>query len=147
MNEMISLNSMFVASIGLFSSVLVASLSYYFSKKNQLNLQISKWKEEYYRFTIKALSDNVIDNSSEDAKDRLAEGFNSLLLVASAKVVKKMMEFHDHIKPSTQRSNGWIEEHDRILRELVLAMREDIFKKQDKEYPNIHVIGGKKKQQ
>jgi hypothetical protein len=109
-------------------------------------LQVSKWKEEYYRFYIKALSDVALDNSNEEAKDRLSEGFNSLLLVASEKVVKKLMDYHDHIKIKSPKPDGWGEGHDVILRDLVKMMRADIFGKQDEEYPQIHLVGGKTKQ-
>ena len=55
-------------------------------------------KEEFYRSFIKALSDVAIDNKDDDAQKRLSEGFNSLLLMANANAVRKLMDFHDFVR-------------------------------------------------
>ncbi len=107
-----------------------------------------KLKEEYYKSFIKALSDVAIDNFSEDAQERLSEGFNSLIIIASPKVVKELMEFHDFIRPSntaiSRDSEEWSIEHDKRLRTLVKAMREDIFGKEkyiDEYISQVHLVG------
>jgi peptidoglycan/LPS O-acetylase OafA/YrhL len=62
-----------IAAISLFASVVTASLSYWFTKKNQMRLEERRLKEEYYKAFIKALSDVAIDNRDTAAQKRLSE--------------------------------------------------------------------------
>jgi hypothetical protein len=138
-----------VACIGLFASVVVASLSYYFTKKSQLKIEERQLKEEYYRFFIKALSDVAIDNKDDEAQKRLSEGFNSLIIMANANVVRKLMDFHNFVKLEnasiTRDSEEWSIKHDALLAELARAIREDLFGKKEEieEFPPIHLVGRK----
>ena len=107
-----------------------------------------KLKEDYYKSFIKALSDVAIDNFDNDAQKRLSEGFNSLIVIASPNVVKILMEFHDFIKLSNidipRDSIEWLNEHDRKLKLLVKAMREDIFGKEkniEECISQVHLVG------
>ena len=139
-----------VASIGLLASVITASLSYYFTKKRQLKMGERRLKEEFYRSFIKALSDVAIDNKDDDAQKRLSEGFNSLLLMANANAVRKLMDFHDFVRIENttilRDSEEWAKKHDDLLTELVKAMRQDLFgeeKNINKFFPKVHLIGRK----
>lgn len=141
-----------VASISLLASVITASLSYYFTKKHQLKIEEKRLKEEYYKSFIKALSDVAIDNYDEEAQERLSEGFNSLIVIASPKVVKKLMEFHNFVRIENttipRNSEKWSIQHDQLLRELVTVMREDIFGKEkdiDKYISEVHLVGRRQK--
>jgi len=140
-----------VASISFLASVITASLSYYFTKKHQLKIEERRLKEEYYKTFIKALSDVAIDNYNEEAQHRLSEGFNSLIVIAGPKVVKKLMEFHKFVRAENEtiprNSEKWGIAHDTLLRELVKAMREDIFGKEkniDKYISEVQLVGRKK---
>lgn len=140
-----------VASISFLASVITASLSYYFTKKHQLKIEERRLKEEYYKSFIKALSDVAIDNYDEKALERLSEGFNSLIVIAGPKVVKKLMEFHEFTRAENmtipRNSEKWSITHDALLKELVKAMREDIFGREkniDQYISGVHLVGGKK---
>lgn len=142
------MSQIIIASISLVTAVVTASLSYYFTKKHQLKMEERKLKEEYYKSFIKALSDVAIDNFNDEAQKRLSEGFNSLIVIASPAVVKKLMEFHNFIRPQNQSmprdSNEWLIEHDNMLRDLVKTMREDIFGKEkdiDNYLSQVHLVG------
>ncbi len=148
MDKIIPLSTVIVATIGLLASVSTASLSYYFTKKHQLEMEERRLKEEFYKSFIKALSDVAIDNKDDEAQKRLSEGFNSLLLIANANVVKKLMEFHDFVKIENTNihrdSEEWSRKHDDLLTELVKAMRQDLFGKEkdiDKFFPRVHLVG------
>jgi len=137
-----------LAAITLFASVITASLSYWFTKKHQLRLEERRLKEEYYKAFIKALSDVAIDNQDVAAQKRLSEGFNSLIVIGSPPVVKRLMQFHDFARVENTEiprdSNEWSLRHDKLLRELVKEMRRDIYGKEkniDEYISNVHLVG------
>ena len=55
------------------------------------------------------------------------------------------MIFHDYIKPSSDRVE--FDQHDKLLRDLITAMREDLFsnKEVNSNYPEIHLTGNTSK--
>jgi hypothetical protein len=138
-----------VASIGLLASTITVSLTYFFTKKHQLEMEERRLKEEYYKSFIKALSDVAIDNKDDEAQKRLSEGFNSLIVIASANVVKKLMEFHNFVRIENtdipRNSEEWSAKHDDLLTELMKAMRQDLFGRNEviDRFPKIHLVGRK----
>lgn len=138
-----------VAVIGLVASTITASLSYYLTKKHQFKIDERRLKEEYYKSFIKALSDVAIANKDESAQRRLSEGFNSLIVIGSPRVVKKLMEFHDFARRENttipRDSEEWSMKHDVLLRELIKEMRQDLFGKEkniDTFISDVHLVGG-----
>ena len=136
-----------VAIVGALVAILTAVITNYLTKRNQLKFEERKLKEEYYTNYIKAISNNVL---MKDEPAELDDAQNRLILVGSADVVRILMQVHDKIKPSAPPLSG--EEHDRILTDLVKAMRTDLYgtKKINDGYPMVHLSGlrpyGKNKQ-
>jgi hypothetical protein len=142
------MGSVIVAAIALLASVLTASLSYWFAKKQQLRAEDRRLKEEYYRVFIKALSDVAIDNSDYEAQKRLSEGFNSLIVIGSPRVVERLMRFHDFARIENtsiaRDSPEWSQRHDELLRDLVKEMRRDIYGEEkgvDEYISGVHLVG------
>lgn len=130
--------------IGIITAIISAAVSYYFTKRDQLEANERKLKEKYYLAYIKAVSDIVILDDKEMAKNSLADAQNQLLLVGSSEVVNNLMKFHDYIKPSGQKEHGFSSVvHDKLLTELIKAMRKDLYKKKNSNinYPTIHLTG------
>ncbi|MEW6042377.1 MAG: hypothetical protein AB1633_12735 [Elusimicrobiota bacterium] len=134
--------------VGLFASVLTASLTYWYTKRSQLQVETRRLKEEYYRSFIKAFSDVAINNSDNEAQKRLSEGFNSLIVIGSPDVVKQLMRFHNFIRISNveipRDSAQWLMHHDELLKELIKAMRQDIYGKEsniDMYISDVHLVG------
>ncbi|MBQ8831060.1 MAG: hypothetical protein IJ017_05640 [Oscillospiraceae bacterium] len=127
-----------VAIVGAFVTILTAIITNYLSKRNQLKFEERKLKEEYYTNYVKAMSNNVL---MKDNHVELDDAQNHLILVGSADVVRILMQFHDKIKPSAPPLSG--AEHDRILTELIKAMRADLYgtNKINCGYPIIHLSG------
>lgn len=127
-----------IALVGAFVTIVTALLTNYFTKKNQLRFEERKLKEEYYTNYIKAVSANVLlkgeDGELDDAQNRL-------LLVGSTDVVKALMAFWDKIKPSAPPLSG--NEHDRLLTELIKAMRADLYGRNavNRGFPLVHLSG------
>jgi len=128
--------------IGVVVAAVSAGLTYLFTKKQQIASDESRLKEKYYLNYIEAVSNIVLSNNSERARNQLADAQNQLLLVGSADVVDKLMIFHNYIKPSNSQ-NFVSEKHDELLTELLKSMRIDLYKNQKVNigYPTIHLTG------
>lgn len=125
------------------TAVLTAAASYYFTKRGQLEADERRLKEKYYLAFIHGLNENVLLADRETAMDNLAYAQNQLLLIGSADVVKSLMDFHDYVKISGQGKQKGPEEHNRLLTELLKAMRKDLYKRKssNSKYPIIHLTG------
>ena len=124
--------------IGIVLAALSASLSYIYTKRNQLRADECRLKEKYYLDYIEALSYNVISDDFEESKNKLSDAHNHILLIGSSDVVAKLRHFHMLLnKDYTQK------EHDKALTELVKSMRIDLYKKSEtnKDYPEICLSG------
>ena len=128
--------------ISIIVAILSAGMTYFFAKKKQILADECRIKEKYYLNYIKAVSDIVVSNNSEKARDQLADAQNQLLLVGSAKVVANLMIFHDYVKPSNSKEFD-SQKHDELLTKLLKSMRNDLYKNQkaNNGYPLIHLTG------
>lgn len=128
--------------IGVMVSVISASLTYFFTKKQQIAADERRLKEKYYLNFIEAVSNNVVSDNSNKAHDQLADAQNQLLLIGSSEVVAKLMIFHNYVKSSNQQ-NFASEKHDELLTDLLKSMRNDLYKnsKVNFGYPIIHLTG------
>ena len=122
--------------IGIVVAAVSAGLTYYFAKKQQIAADESRLKEKYYLNYIEAVSNIVVSDNSESARDQLADAQNQLLLIGSAEVVSDLMIFHDYVKPSNSKN-------DKLLTNLLKSMRKDLYKskKVNEDYPLIHLTG------
>jgi len=147
MNNVVLIHSAIVASIGLFASVSSASISHYLTKKHQFAMEERRIKEEYYKYFIKALSDVALNNKDDEALKRLSEGFNSLILFADSSVVEKLMDFRNFIekKNQTRNTEEWVKKQDALLTSLIKEIRIDLYNKEEKSFPQIHLTGTGKK--
>lgn len=133
---------LFTPAISVVLAIIPAVFAYYFSKKKQILSDESRLKEKFYLTYIEAVSTVVVTNSSDRARDHLADAQNQLLLVGSAEVVHNLMVFHNYIKPSNEENfNANI--HDELLTALIKSMRSDLYrtKKVNESYPLIHLTG------
>lgn len=124
-----------------FVAVVPVALSYYFSKKQQINADDRRLKEKYYLEYIEALSYNVLSDDIESAKMHLSDATNRILLIGSPTVVRDLRIFTNYIGPQNENFNQ--EEHDRLVTQLVKSMRLDLYKKKqvNKSYPTIGISG------
>ncbi len=128
--------------IGIVVAAVSAALTYYFSKKKQILSDESRLKEKFYLNYIEAVSNIVLSNNSDKARDQLADAQNQLLLVGSGEVVNNLMIFHDYVKPSNKDNFDSIR-HDELLTELIKSMRSDLYRNKNvnDNYPLIHLTG------
>lgn len=131
-----------VAMITVFGSILVASLTYYFTKRFQTKTEWQHEKMNHYKVLISAMSDLAIADTKE-ANERFSLASNTICLVAPQYVVSALMKFHDEIMRSDPNESG--EKHDVLLIELLLAIRKDIglSKSDNKDTFVFHLIASK----
>ena len=104
-------------------------------------------KEATYTEFMKAMSDVALA-PEQDSGERFAHSFNALLLTAAPEVVHHLMVFHEHVKFNNKKKltnpEEWLREHDQLLRELLIAMRADLFATKTKtaDFPEVHLVGG-----
>lgn len=131
-----------IPTISIIVAAVSAGLTYFFAKKQQIAADDRRLKEKYYLNYIEAISNIVVSNNPEKARDQLANAQNQLLLIGSADAVSKLMAFHNYIKPSNPK-DVTSETHDILLTDLLKSMRTDLYKSKhvNFEYPTIHLTG------
>ena len=137
-----------IAVIGIVIATISASLTYFFTKRNQLRADECRLKEKCYLDYIKALSDNVLSDDLDESRSRLSEAHNHILLIGSSQVVEKLRNFS--ILISIGNHKGFTqEEHDTSLTELIKSMRIDLYKnsKINTKYPIISLSGKRNMEQ
>jgi hypothetical protein len=107
------------------SAILVAALTFYLTKRYELRREWRQKKLDHYKEFLSAISDLAVDGiDKEKANKRLALAANTISLVAPQNVIIAWMNFHQEIKYTNP--NRTLEKHDRLLVELVLAIRRDV---------------------
>jgi hypothetical protein len=135
-------DAVFVAIISAAASVVVAALTFYLTKRHELAVQLRSEKLNHYKVLLSALSDLAVDGTDKDAANmRFALAVNTIALAAPQGVIAALMAFHDEVKFSNPGRSP--EAHDRLLKELLLAVRRDIglAKGYDVASFSFHLIG------
>ena len=131
-----------VALITASGSILVAALTFYLTKRNELAVQLRNEKLNHYKVLFSALSDLAVDGTNkDDANMRFALAVNTIALAAPQYVIDALMAYHDQVKFSNPDRSP--DRHDKLLKELLLTVRRDIgmAKGDDRETFNFHMIG------
>lgn len=124
------------------SAVLIAAFTFYLTKRYEIRREWRQKKLEHYKEFLSAISDLAVDGIDKDkANKRLALAANTISLVAPQNVITAWMNFHQEIKYSNP--NRTLEKHDKLLVELVLAIRRDVnlTSKDDKKTFVFRLIG------
>jgi hypothetical protein len=112
-----------VASISASVSVVSVTLGYFFTKSAEREAEWRRQKLEHYRELMIALSGIVKEDSTADAQRRFAMACNVIGLVASQEAISNLYQYRKIIA-------GWDikapDEHDDVLRKLILAIRRDL---------------------
>ena len=101
-----------------------AAFSYWFTRKQQLAAQWRESKLNHYKVLMSSMSEMANDTADQEANRRFALAANTIALVAPQRVVEAMQSFQAHIRASNPDRSQ--EAHDRLLGQLVLAIRADL---------------------
>jgi hypothetical protein len=114
-----------VAIITASTSIIVAAITFILTKRAERKDVLQQRKLAHYQELLSAISDLAIDDvDKEKANLKFARSVNTIALVAPQDVISALMTFHDEIKFSNH--NRTLEKHDRLLKELLLAMRKSL---------------------
>lgn len=128
------------------SAVILAALTFFLTKRSE---RLSEWRQkklDHYKQLLSGISDLAVDGiDKNEANKRFALTVNTIALVAPQSVITALMNFHDEIKFSNQNKSR--ENHDRLLIELLLAIRRDIklTSKDNRKTFIFHLIGSSPK--
>ena len=113
-----------VTVISAITSLAVAAVTFSLTKQKEREAEWRKQKLEHYREFLDALSGTVGSDSTPEAQRRWAQATNTIGLVASQQVLLALQEFQNAIAHSNPKPS--VEEHDRTLNQLMLAIRTDL---------------------
>jgi hypothetical protein len=131
-----------VAIITVSGGIFAAALTFYLTKRHELKVEWQHEKLNHYKVLLSALSDLVTDGTDKsEANMRFALAANTIALVAPQYVISALMEFHNEVKYSNPNKSP--EKHDKLLVELLLAIRKDIglAAKDNSSTFDFHLIG------
>ena len=137
-------SSILIAIISASGSIIVAAVTFYFTKRYQTNSEWKKGKLEHYKKLLVALSDLAVDGKDKEiANQQFSEYCNTICLVASQEVIRQLMTLHDFIKLPVAKRDPNLEPI--LINQLMIDIRKDIglTKKDDINKFNFHLIGKK----
>lgn len=119
-----------ISILGALTAIIVSTIGAYLANRNSVILQIRKLKEEHYTSFIELLHIHAA-NDTEESLRNFVLARDKMLLIASEKVIKKMIEYENKGvgKP--------FETHNIYLTELIKSIRMDL-KLKDKDFPIIN---------
>ena len=112
------------ALIAFLGSLMVAVLTYWFTKQREREAEWRKEKLAHYKAFIESFSGIIEGDSSPEGHKSFAKATNNLLLFAPQSVIAALNEFRHGIRVSNM--NRTQQEHDRLLAALLLAIRRDV---------------------
>ena|SRR5712692_6630100 len=129
-----------ISVISALTAIIVAAITYYTTKYREREAEWRKEKFSQYKQYFAALAETVGANVSEDARQRYAIAFNTVGLFASQDVLECLHFYQELTRLPFEEVP--MEEHDKRLTQLVLAVRRDLGLKptDDAETFSFHLI-------
>lgn len=119
---------MFVAIItgfvSIFVSVITASVSYFFTKKQEREVAWHSNKMNYYKAFIGSINGVLEGNNSREGREEFSRACNDLLLFAPQNVLEAMFKYLDCTKIGATKEDA--EKHDELFSNLVFLIRMDL---------------------
>ncbi len=117
-------SSVLVEAIAGAAAVIVAALSYVFTKMKEREADWRKWKFEQYKDFVASLSGTVVGDSTPDGQRAFTRACNTLNLIGSAGVLAALRAFRYETGPSNPHKS--LAKHDELLSRLIWEIREDV---------------------
>lgn len=122
------------------TAIFVAALAYWTTKEREREAEWRKEKLAHYKEYFAALAGSVGSHATDETRKRYAIAFNTVGLFASQEVIECLHMYQELTKLSAEQVQ--LEEHDKRLTQLVLAIRRDLKLKpiDDVETFSFHLI-------
>lgn len=104
--------------------LIVASASYWFTKRKEREDELRRQKLEHYKDFVLALNGTISGESTPDGQRAFAKACNNLNLVAPQSVLEALQVFQQEIKISNSQKS--LERHDALMSRLFFEMRKDL---------------------
>jgi len=114
----------FITLIGLVWSVLLAGITYWFTKQRERDAELRKEKLEHYKDFVASLSGIISGEATAENQRAFSLASNKLMLVAPQKVIEALRGFQQEIKVTNL--NKSIDRHDELMSQLFYEMRKDL---------------------
>jgi hypothetical protein len=114
----------YITLIGIIGSVLLAGVTYWFTKQRERDAELRKEKLEHYKDFVASLSGIISGETTEENQRAFALTSNKLMLVAPQKVIEALRSFQQEIKVTNL--NKSIDRHDELMSRLFYEMRKDL---------------------
>lgn len=118
-------NEILISLIASSSAILVSLVTAFFSYRNSVILKNKTLKEEHYIQYLEALHNNAAQNSTESL-NKYVFARDKLFIIASEKVISNLLNYEQIVNSNIS------DKHDFYLTELIKAIREDLFLKNNK---------------
>jgi hypothetical protein len=114
--------SVIVSAIAAVSSVIIAALSYLFTKWREREADWRKWKHEQYKEFVTAISGITGSDSTPEGQRSFARACNTLHYIGSKGVIDAMHAYQEGTSLSNPNRYA---EHDALLTNLIWEIRKD----------------------
>lgn len=113
-----------VAAISASTAIAVAAYSYYTTKGREREAEWRREKFAQYKEYLSALAATVGPQATGESKKRYAVAFNTVGMFAAQDVIRALHAYQEVTRLPADEID--LDEHDRRLSELVLAIRQDL---------------------
>jgi hypothetical protein len=117
-------SSVVVEAIAGAAAVIVAALSYLFTKTKEREADWREWKYEQYKEFVVSISGIVAGDATPEGNRIFAKACNTLHLIGSKGVLDALHAFQDESRSSNP--NHSVEKEAALLSRLVWAIRKDV---------------------
>lgn len=104
--------------------LILASASYWFTKRQEREAELRRQKLEHYKGFVLALGGTIAGESTPDGNRSFAKACNNLNLVAPQSVLEALQSFQQEIKASNPNKSQ--ELHDLLMSRLFYEFRKDL---------------------
>jgi hypothetical protein len=118
-------SALLVTIISSVTVLVTAGVTYLLTARRERTADWRKVKLDLYKEYVAALSGIVEGHDTPEGHFRYVHAVNSLTLVASPKVIRALYAYMDYT--TSRNINKSIEQHDKLLTNLMYALRQDVF--------------------
>ncbi len=110
--------------ITIVGSIVIAGLTYWFTKQREREAELRKEQLEHYKAFVVSLSGSDWVEGTADGQRAFALACNNLMLVAPQSVIEALRAFQQEIRVSNPNKDS--ERHDKLLSKLFFEIRKDL---------------------